>query len=325
MVLYLLHVYFIPVIIVVGILGNLLSCVVLLGSHMRKQSSSIYLASLSIADTGFLLSLIIVWLAWVDIDLMNRPGWCQITVFVAYVSAFLSVWIVVSFTAERYIAVWHPFRRHVMCSAKRAKIIISSLTVFAVLLYSPSIWTSTVVKRKDKYFCAPKADLRHISNALLNIDIIITLVIPCILITTLRRSTSSTKTALQRRTDSQLKTTRTLVIISSFFVILNAPSHAFRIFGFIQTLRGRTHQTTGASLRGQEAMQLLYYINFAINFFMYSACAKRFRKTIKRMLKRMRYSVVSCSCQCDGCLGDGTDRNEDVHIVRKTQALWRGK
>jgi hypothetical protein len=226
---------------------------------------------------------------------------------------------------------------------------------------------------KNKYQCVPVEHLRHVANALLNVDIIITLVIPCLLIvplnicivvkiyntlrnnaslhedaelgsslklkqgndsgagssssdkskeskrnptptrrlkrngtnnsvgsnksdSSLARKSSSTRTALQRRTDSQLKTTRTLVIISSFFVILNAPSHGIRILAFVQSLSGINYHQTDAGERVQEAFLLLYYINFAINFFLYSACAKRFRKTIKRMMKRARYAIVSCTC-----------------------------
>lgn len=426
---YFMHVYFMPVIILVGVLGNALSCVVLLGTHMRQQSSSIYLASLSIADTGFLMTLFIVWLAWVDVDLMHRPGWCQLTVFIAYISAFLSVWSVVSFTTERYIAVWHPFHRNIVCSAKRAKIIIICLTVFAFCLYCPSLWTTTVITVKGRYRCVPEEDLMHIGNALMNVDIIITLVIPALLIVPLNicivikiyqtlksnqhlheslsvhgkltdpklqcnnadhdsvvvssssdryvnnnaqlakesrllknkpkkdfrglkrsgtcqstasnrsdksiKGNSTPQSAMQRRADSQLKTTRTLVLISSCFVLLNAPSHAFKIYAFIQTLRGKTYSTTSANARGQEAVQLLYYINFAINFFLYSACAQRFRKTIKRMFKRMRYALVCCNGQgCRSCSSGSNSYQDQIFIqevgkhcspcrgTHKQTALW---
>ena len=429
-----MHVYITPIIIVVGILGNVLSCVVLLGTHLRRQSSSVYLACLSIADTGFLMTLFIAWLAWVNVNVINKQGWCQLTVFLAYVSAFLSVWSVVSFTAERYIAVWHPFHRHIMCSAKRAKILVVCLTVIGFLIYSPSLWTSTIVEMLGTHVCSPDPDLISVANAMMNVDTVITLVIPALIIIPLnicivikiyrtlqehaalheedtpqgdafcsqsaklrtpsnshsqsqshshshshshsrtpsvdndshsvgevtgnseriangnghlqqdylcnnnnrghtghrlgsvsghhgrgltrgdtchsslsgkqsegsfaRRAT--TNAALKRRSHSQMKTTRTLVFISSIFVLLNAPSHIFRINAFIVSMRGDHYRATDANLRGHEAAQLLYYVNFSINFFLYSACAQRFRKTLKRMLKRLRYSIACC--HCDGSI-----------------------
>ena len=58
-----------PVIISVGILGNVLSCIVLLSNRLRHHSSSIYLAALSITDTAFLLALVVSWLPGINLTL----------------------------------------------------------------------------------------------------------------------------------------------------------------------------------------------------------------------------------------------------------------
>lgn len=96
-----LNLYAIPIIIMVGVAGNTLSFYVFLGTYLSRQSSSIYLAYLSVADTGFLLSLFLVWLEWVDIKLFHKQGWCQLILYTTYLFSYLSVWTVVAFTAER--------------------------------------------------------------------------------------------------------------------------------------------------------------------------------------------------------------------------------
>lgn len=58
----LFHLYYIPAIILVGLVGNLLSCVVFLNTHLKMRSSSYYLAALATADFGFLATLMMVWL-----------------------------------------------------------------------------------------------------------------------------------------------------------------------------------------------------------------------------------------------------------------------
>ncbi|KAG8321086.1 G-protein coupled receptor activity protein [Homalodisca vitripennis] len=58
----LFHLYYITAIILVGLVGNLLSCIVFLNTHLKMQSSSYYLAALATADFGFLATLIMVWL-----------------------------------------------------------------------------------------------------------------------------------------------------------------------------------------------------------------------------------------------------------------------
>ena len=62
-----LNTYLTPFTIVVGLWGNVLSFIVFTRTHLKQQSSSVYLASLALADVVFLLSLIIVWLSWIKV------------------------------------------------------------------------------------------------------------------------------------------------------------------------------------------------------------------------------------------------------------------
>ncbi|KAG8232254.1 hypothetical protein J437_LFUL011808 [Ladona fulva] len=80
------HLYYIPFIILVGLVGNLLSCVVFLNTHLRLRSSSYYLAALATADLGFLATLFLVWLNNnAGVVVFNRDGWCQGLVYVSSV------------------------------------------------------------------------------------------------------------------------------------------------------------------------------------------------------------------------------------------------
>ncbi len=58
---YILTRYVTPIVIFIGILGNTLSFVVFIGTHLSRQSSSIYLAVLAAVDNIFLLTLLTVW------------------------------------------------------------------------------------------------------------------------------------------------------------------------------------------------------------------------------------------------------------------------
>ncbi len=60
-VMYFLNTYVTPVVIFIGVLGNSLSFVVFVGTHLSRQSSSIYLAVLAAVDNVFLLTLLFVW------------------------------------------------------------------------------------------------------------------------------------------------------------------------------------------------------------------------------------------------------------------------
>jgi len=58
----LLDLYLLPLISVVGCIGNVLSFLVFTTTYLRRLSSSVYLAALAVVDTVFLLLLLVNWL-----------------------------------------------------------------------------------------------------------------------------------------------------------------------------------------------------------------------------------------------------------------------
>ena len=99
-----LYTYVIPIISIFGILGNILSFRVFVFTSFGYQSSSIYIAVLSVSDTAFLASLLISWLGGGRIGVLyvHSPIWCQVMIYVTYVCSFLSVWYVVLIMIDRY-------------------------------------------------------------------------------------------------------------------------------------------------------------------------------------------------------------------------------
>ncbi|KAG8326321.1 G-protein coupled receptor activity protein [Homalodisca vitripennis] len=65
------------------------------------------------------------------------------------VCSFLSVWFVVAFTVERFIAVRYPLKRPSMCTVTRAKMVLSVLTLFTLSMCSPYLFISAPQWRPD--------------------------------------------------------------------------------------------------------------------------------------------------------------------------------
>lgn len=170
----------IPVIIALGFLGNTASFFVFVRTKLRNQSSYVYLAFLNVVDTLFLVSLGLgVWLGWIRVYLIHRPGWCQGIIYLTYVSSFLSAWTVVAFTVERYIVVFHPLRRR-FCTRARAIKIVVGMTFGALVVYSFAIWTNEVhyVEHQRTHACMTKGPYMNLVQVLVNVDSIVTLLIP---------------------------------------------------------------------------------------------------------------------------------------------------
>lgn len=108
-----LELYVVPVVCIVGILGNGLSLAVFSTRIMRLMSARVYLTTLAVSDSVFLTCVLLNWLVNTGLDAVHRPVTCQLQVYLSYVSGFLSVWVVVAFTVERCLALMFPLKRQV--------------------------------------------------------------------------------------------------------------------------------------------------------------------------------------------------------------------
>lgn len=170
--------YAVPLIVTTGLAGNLISFVVFVSRYMQPVSSSVYLAALSVADIGFLLSILVFWTE----TFAAVNGLCQIFTFVTYVSSFLSVWYVVGFTVERYLAVHFPLRRHIFCSKRTAKMVVSGLAILSAVLYNFGIWTSGVHAIRQYRLCSPLAYFVSFLSVADSIDTVVTFLLPILVI-----------------------------------------------------------------------------------------------------------------------------------------------
>ncbi|XP_076049470.1 FMRFamide receptor-like [Oratosquilla oratoria] len=179
-----LNMYYVPLLIVVGFVGNILSCVVFLNTRLRMRSSSYYLAALAVADVTYLFVLFLVWLELLGFNTFNVNVGCQLIIYLGSVSSSLSVWLTVAFTIERFIAVQYPLQRPTMCTVRRAKTIIVVLFSFSAFIHVYVFVTAGMEYEEGEVF--PVCDLRKGYKELMNIinwlDTLMTLVIPFIMI-----------------------------------------------------------------------------------------------------------------------------------------------
>lgn len=163
---FIIQMYYVPFIIVTGSIGNILSVIVFSKTKLRKLSSSYYLSALAVSDTGFLIVLLFNWLSGLELQLYNKPVWCQFFQFSSALFIFLSVWFVVAFTVERFIAVMYPLKRQTMCTIRRAKIVLSALSVCGIIFCSPVLVFSSVIfddnKKMQQCDLLPEYKVRNI-------------------------------------------------------------------------------------------------------------------------------------------------------------------
>ena len=120
---HLLLLYVPPILLIIGTIGNLFSFAVLMMPSMRRMSTYLYLAALSVTDTLVLfVGLLRLWVgALQGYDIRDRVEWvCKSTNVLGYTVSDYSVWLIIAMTVERYVAVCHPLRAAAFCNRSRA-------------------------------------------------------------------------------------------------------------------------------------------------------------------------------------------------------------
>ena len=147
-----IHFYWPFVIIPLGLVGNILSFLVMIQPDNRQHSTCNFMAALALSDSVNLLLLVMYWaVVLVPSDSIpieiNRIS-CKTTTTIANYSSVLGTFLVIAMTVDRFIAVVFPLKAARWCSGSRARKVIA-IGAVAILLYNiPVIWMSGLVNRK---------------------------------------------------------------------------------------------------------------------------------------------------------------------------------
>lgn len=323
----LFYVYVTPVILFTGIVGNVLSLKVFLSRNLRGKSASSYLAALSISD---LMSLIFyVTVEWLrrglvyvypnaTVPLLDSEGVCQVLMYLSYISRFLSSWLVVAFTFERYIGVCHPLRRRLVCDTSNTRRIIISLCLVSlvIVMYKPFL-SGVYVSADGTRYCTSNKVHHLLSFALDSTFALLITLVPFTIITVLnifivkrvltRNKRHKIEFSYHRKRlrrifaekchtdESLIKIEFTLILlsISFFFVTFNLPYFSiwFRNFLYNKYISRQESMSTEHIEYWQGLLYVtraIFYMNYCVNFFLYSITGSYFRREVKRMFTNNR-------------------------------------
>ncbi len=185
-----LRLYYIPTVIMIGILSQLLTGLVYLKacrSGNRKGASYMhYILGLCVTGILHLITLLIVWLEEVGIDIYQYSGLCHHIAFVMKASRFLYTWYMVALCVDRYLSVSWTTLAEKMATRCRARCICLAFATLAVIVFLNTALMEGVsvvqyghAKLKVCSFLPYFMDVTVVLNKL---DLVINCFIPCIFI-----------------------------------------------------------------------------------------------------------------------------------------------
>lgn len=316
------------VIFVTGIVGNSITCLVIVRNQYMQTATNFYLFNLAIADmltliTAMPLELFSFWqqYPWIFGDTI-----CKLRAVVSEATASASILTIVAFTTERYVAICHPMGMQTKSKFTRATRVIVAIWLMAILngvpwtLYmrvnylrhengeaiSESAWCGLPFLEPDKHW-----------ETLMLCSTFLFFVIPMTVIVVLyvRIAVTIYRSGSLRRCASveagnyceaerwQIRSRRIvirmLIAVAIAFFICWAPFHAQRLLFLYVSLYGSW--TENLRTINQELFYIagcFYYFNSTVNPLLYSVMSNRFRVAFREKLCRTKFADCVCCCCC---------------------------
>lgn len=316
-----LAMYVPPILLALGTFGNLLSFIIM-AKNMLKVSTYSYLAVLAVMDIMVLyIGLLRLWVGNFSTDIQHTSNaMCKLVNFLGFVSSDTSVWLIISVTIERFIAVKFPLRAPRMCNVHRARVVIILIITIICCTNAHIFWTVELQYTSQN---ESRCDASIMHQTLVKdiwpwVDAAIYSFVPFVIISilnslivrqvlfarkrrsqmqhielTARYSSLMNKQHAKKSNESNKKLTVMLLAVSFTFLLTTLPMNLLQIvsafFGSVADDAERYAQMT----LGRTIVELLMYVNHSINFFLYCATGRKFRRQVK---------VMVCLC-CRGNLG----------------------
>lgn len=278
-----------------------------------RHSSGYYLAALALDNLIFLILHMVyeIHITWL-VKLLDYPVLCQLYPVIYLASQYLSPFLVLAFTTERYISICHPFKRETFCTIRRAKIVIACLGASMPCLTAPLGYFYYIDYNISTCTTRPEVTVGYTSSVvtiyLTTVEMLVFLAVPVavlalniLVIREMKRLSRVEQSHLHGFTQRTGTTTVMLLAVSFYHIITTLPvsiTYAFYLeFVCDPTLpacneEGERHRTEIYTLV-LTIVKEYGITHYAFNIFIYLITGKMFREELKKLLLRPFVKLAS--------------------------------
>ncbi|XP_064608198.1 thyrotropin-releasing hormone receptor-like isoform X1 [Liolophura sinensis] len=297
-----------PILLLLGLVGNVLVILVLGCKRPRQSTTLFYISVLAITDLFVMYTgLLRYWIRSVsDMDIRDISHWgCKIHLFVLYLSMDFSSWILVCVSVERFVGVYFPLKSREWCTIGRARTTLLIVFVCLVGINAHFFWTNGI-NNDGECGSLTEAYLFFDEYIFVWIDFTVMSIIPflamlicnCFIIRSLlklKKRHKDMSAGLKFPNESPIhvsSTTKMLLVVSFVFLVTTLPMSVYLITdSFYQ--ENKSDKVSAQLDLARAICCLIQYINYAANFYLYCLRAKQFRQALKNLVRHRseRYSI----------------------------------
>lgn len=306
--------YIPPVLLLVGTIGNFLAFLVL-RKFASKISTYSYLSVLALMDLLVLyVGLLRLWIGQlIGKDVKDESDLlCKLAIFLGYVCSDISVWLIIAVTIERYIAVSYPLKASAFCQVKRARIaiLLPIGTISAInfhFFWTVELSEKNYENKKVAMQCDAAPEFAFLVNDVWPwVDAAIYSFVPMVIISVLNslivykvcqanhereyllkeEQRNNRRKNKHNSAEASKKLTVMLLAVSFTFLITTLPMNIVVIATIFwnNSSSNQGLEEIGGFKLAMTVSKLLMYVNHSINFFLYCATGKKFRRQIIKVI-----------------------------------------
>ncbi|CAL1532415.1 unnamed protein product [Lymnaea stagnalis] len=306
-----------PVFVAVGTVSNILIIVVLRRGAINTDNLSFFLSALAVVDTVFLYTsafkswIRVIW----GVEFLHFGSWsCKLGLFLNHLSLTLSAWLVVVIAWQRWYTCSRPFDR--CCPVESARCGYIGLACLVLVLVGANSYVLVTAEYHESSWgrsCAPAPEHDGaISEVFPYLLVLLYSGLPALLLIVLngllarvlytsRRSLlSHTESSRTRgRHDGHVRArynyvTVLLLALSLSWLVLTSPHTLLKFAEHIPESSFQSATFTFLNV----LFFIFLYVNHSINFFLYCALTKGFRREVRRIASNIKSLIIFLSHSC---------------------------
>uniref|UniRef100_T1J193 G-protein coupled receptors family 1 profile domain-containing protein n=1 Tax=Strigamia maritima TaxID=126957 RepID=T1J193_STRMM len=279
-----------------GILGNVISIIVLAQPQMRSSINCCFIA-LATFDTSVLIAAILMCglraIPAKDFEIYHLVIFPTLMPWVypfGLIAQTGSVWITVTVTAERYIAVCHPLKAKSVCTYGRARVYIILITILSIIYNLPRFWEVQKIYithhvTNETVIAAIPTDLRRnpyfVRIYLTWLYLVVMYVVPFLCLSLLNvfiwcqvQTANRERRRLSKHQRKEISLALMLLCVVVVFFICNCLALVVNILEAFNIINDNLTQMSN----------LLVTVNSSVNFIIYCIFGQKFRRILQRLL-----------------------------------------